>query len=38
MPASVAIPEIAGDDTLLQAAVALAQQEKCTVAYWDKNP
>lgn len=34
----VAIPEIAGDDTLLQAAVALAQQEKCPVAYWDKNP
>lgn len=34
----VAIPEIVGDDTLLQAAVALAQQEKCTVAYWDKNP
>ena len=34
----VAIPEIAGDDALLQAAVALAQQEKCPVAYWDKNP
>lgn len=34
----VAIPEIVGDDTLLQAAVALAQKEKCTVAYWDKNP
>lgn len=34
----VAIPEIPSDDTLLQAAVALAQKEKCTVAYWDKNP
>ena len=34
----VAIPEIEGDTLLMQAAVALAQREKCTVAYWDKNP
>ena len=34
----VAIPEIEGDSALMQAAVALAQKEKCTVAYWDKNP
>jgi phosphatidylserine/phosphatidylglycerophosphate/cardiolipin synthase-like enzyme len=34
----VAIPFIDGDTALLQAAVALAQKEKCSVAYWDKNP
>jgi len=34
----VTIPEIEGDHALMQAAVALAQKEKCTVAYWDKNP
>lgn len=34
----VAIPEIEGDTLLMQAAVALAQREKCTVAYWDRNP
>lgn len=34
----VAIPEIAGDHTLMHSAVALAKKEKCTVAYWDRNP
>lgn len=34
----VAIPAIDGDNALMQAAVALAQKEKCSVAYWDKNP
>ena len=34
----VAIPFLDGDAALLQAAVALAQKEKCFVAYWDKNP
>lgn len=32
------IPAAPGDTTLMQAAVALAKKEKCTVAYWDKNP
>jgi phosphatidylserine/phosphatidylglycerophosphate/cardiolipin synthase-like enzyme len=34
----VAIPFIEGDAALIQAAEALAQKEKCCVAYWDKNP
>lgn len=34
----VAIPFIEGDAALMEAAVALAQKEKCSVAYWDKNP
>jgi hypothetical protein len=34
----VTIPEIEGDHALMQAAVALAQKEKCPVAYWDRNP
>ncbi len=34
----VTIPEIEGDHALMQAAVALAQKEKCHVAYWDRNP
>jgi len=34
----VAIPFIDGDTALMEAAVALAQKEKCSVAYWDKNP
>jgi phosphatidylserine/phosphatidylglycerophosphate/cardiolipin synthase-like enzyme len=33
-----AIPAVPGDTTLMQAAVHLAQDHKCHVAYWDKNP
>ncbi len=34
----VAIPFIDGDTALMEAAVALAKKEKCSVAYWDKTP
>jgi phosphatidylserine/phosphatidylglycerophosphate/cardiolipin synthase-like enzyme len=34
----VAIPFIDGDTALMEAALAVAQKEKCFVAYWDKNP
>ena len=34
----IVIPQMEGDTVLMQAAVALAQTEKCTVAYWDENP
>ena len=33
-----AIPAVPGDTTLMQAAVHLAQDQKCPVAYWDRNP
>jgi len=34
----IVIPQLEGDNVLMQAALTLAQTEKCTVAYWDKNP
>lgn len=34
----VAIPFIDGDTAPMQAAATLAQKEKCSVGYWDKNP
>jgi phosphatidylserine/phosphatidylglycerophosphate/cardiolipin synthase-like enzyme len=34
----VTIPFSEGDTALMEAALALAQKEKCSVAYWDKNP